>query len=197
MKKCVFGGVRYARAGCLGVLLLSLAAGSAAGGTVEVALESEAGGVSLSDTFSLTIMADISDPLLGFGFELTFDEELFKLDSTTIGGDFTAATNVNEGFFSALAFPMPVSGEEVILGSATFTALQAGKGSFGISVTEGDPTQGFAEVSVGSLADYKVSTREFTIASPINAGGGGVLVPEPTILSLLAFGCLIVARRRR
>lgn len=180
------------------MVLPALIPAQAEAGAVNVHVEPALQTVSVLDTFDVTFSADILEPLLGFGFELTFDDQLFELNSTRIGPDFLAAVNADDNLMSALAFPDPVSGDDILLGTASFTMLDAGQGVFGISVADGDPTHGFAGVSIGAMADFDVALGEVRAATELGGlGGGGPVTPEPTTLSLLGLGALVVARRNR
>ena len=189
---------RPLRVWCLILVLPALIPAQAGAGAVNVRVEPALQTVSVLDTFDVTFSADILEPLLGFGFELTFDDQLFELNSTRIGPDFLAAVNADDNLMSALAFPDPVSGDDILLGTASFTMLDAGQGVFGISVADGDPTHGFAGVSIGAMADFDVALGEVRAATELGGlGGGGPVTPEPTTLSLLGLGALVVARRNR
>ena len=65
---------RKVRAYSLGLTLLGLMAGHAAAATIDVRFEPAAQTASVADTFDVQIIADIAEPILGFGFELTFDD---------------------------------------------------------------------------------------------------------------------------
>ena len=192
------GARRRVCAGCLGLFVPALRAAQAGAASLDVYLTPSASIVEVADTFEVAITADISEPVLGFGFELSFDSQLFQLDDTTIAPELTPAGKAGGDFISALAFPEPISGRDVLLATATFTALDLGKGAFGIDVAEGDLTQGFAEVAIGAMSDFDVVFGQVTVIPGFDdvGGNGSPPVPEPATLSLLALGGFVMVVRR-
>lgn len=181
----------------LGVVLLIVMPLRAEAGTIGLTFQTDSWEVNVSDTLDVSIVADFTEPLLGFGFELEFDDDLLEQNDFTVGPAFTAVPTGSNDFVSGLAFPLPVSGSNILLGRASFTALRAGRSELEIEIEEGDLTEGFAEVPVGLFAKLDAAEAVVTIASaPGGSGTGESPVPEPATLLLLALGSLGIMTRR-
>jgi hypothetical protein len=173
---------------------------AATAASIQVQLESEKEVVGIGESFDVAIRADAGQALLGFGFDLNFDESLFALSGIETGESFFAARKSGDTFFSAVAFPSPVMGDDLLLGTATFTALDPGLGTFSLQADSAHLTRGFAAREVGLFLDFDITPLDIlvvdTAASGGGGGGGAPPTPEPTTLALLAAGVLTVFRRR-
>ena len=191
--------VASARQWCVSSVLLLAFVADAGAAQVDLRIESESQVVGLCSTFDVWVVADISEPLVGFGFELTYDDRLFELDTFAGAPDFAAVVDYDTNLLSGLAYPAPVSGEGVLLGTATFTVLAGGTGEFGVDYLPGMPTQGFAEMSIGAFSELGSVEPASVTAALVSAdgGSGSGSVPEPSTLVIMAVGGLAVVKRRR
>jgi hypothetical protein len=164
-------------------LLVLLSHQHVAQATVTVRFEPSDLAVDVSDAFTLDIVADIPDPVLGWGLDLALDPTIASLVGVdAIGPLWTPAFAPDGDGLAAIAFPSSISGNDVLLATLSFSALALGETDLLLSVTPGDLNEGFPLDPTG-FADLIFES-------------GHVTVPEPAAL-LLAAGMLTVMQRRR
>ncbi len=126
------------------------------------------------------VLADLSEPVIGFGFDFVFDPTLLRLDSVTIPQPFVSLVGSRQsGGVLAMAYPNNAQGTASLLASARFTTLSPGLAVVGIVADPGDKTQGFPELQVGEYSTVTVRTA-----------GIRIVVPEPSTVLFLAVGIL-------
>lgn len=142
--------------------------------------------VELGDIFTVDIVADIGVPILGWGLDLLIESAgIVSLDSPpAIGPDWLSVFAADGDGLAGLAFPDPVVGNDIVLGSLTFAADAIGQADLSLATTAGDLTEGFALDSEG-------------FAELLFESGNVTVVPEPATLALCLLGGLGLMRRRR
>lgn len=141
--------------------------------------------VSPTNIFTVNIVADIPDPILGWGLDLGFDQTVLSLRSFNIGHSWFSATSLDGDNLAGLAFPNAVSGSNTILASLNFMALQQGTSILFSSFTATDLTEGFI-LETGGFADVAF-VRGSVVISDVTT------IPEPT--TLLLFSLALVSLR--
>jgi len=139
----------------------------------------------LGSTFEVQIVADLSDPIVGWGLDLGFDASLLSTVGAPVIGPAWAGVFAPDGDgLSGLTPSVGISGNDILLATLTFTADALGASALIASVTPGALTEGFALDPTGfdSLA--------FT-------NGLIEVVPEPSTALLVSLGLLATATRRR
>jgi hypothetical protein len=166
--------------------------GAANADPVQVDFYGPASAVKVGEQFSLTVKADVTSELVGFGFDLLVgDPDLIRFDEFQVDSDYTAIQTPDKDNIGALAFPDYIVGNNVPLGIARFTALAPGTVEISGRVTPGDLTEGFAELS-GSFSTPAFGTASVTIVNDIPD------IPEPSAFVLMALtGMGIIWRLRR
>jgi hypothetical protein len=101
---------------------------SAAQATLVVSFDPSTTDVSVGDTFPVDVLANADFAGAFLGFDLGFN---LDADSITLGSDFVApgaAIFDVAGFVGSIfpAFPIPISGVDILLATLTFTATTAG-----------------------------------------------------------------------
>ena len=132
--------------------------------------------------FTVYLVADIPDPVLGWGLDLNFDPGLLVLKSLTLGPLWFPADAADGDGLVGLAFPDPVSGSETLLASLVFSMVRSGTASLAASYDAADLTEGFALFS-GGFAE--VTFEEGTVAA--------TTIPEPTSALLSLAGLVVIA----
>jgi hypothetical protein len=180
-----------ARRGVMGLGLLAVfttlfTTVSSARATVTVSLELPAAPPVVSEWFDVQIVADLPNPILGWGldFEIALPEIATKTDVQIGDSWLPVATSDGDGL-AGVAFPGPIAGTRVVLATVTLEALAEGMSELVIGDDHpSDLTEGFALDPTGfESVDY--------IPSSIT------IVPEPTSMGSLGVLIAMVWRRRR
>ncbi len=172
--------LRCASAALAGVLLISQPSDAS---LVDVRVQPMEATVQLGDPFVAAIVADIPDPVLGFGLDLTFDGSILStVGDPMIGPLFQPVVAPDGDGLAGLAFPSSVSGSNILLATVMFNADNLGATGLVPGVTDGDLTEGFALDPTG-FAEASLHSARVTV------------VPEPMSAALLALGGLTLRRR--
>jgi hypothetical protein len=179
---------------------LALSAGLARG-DIMVKLDPSSSIVTLGDTFTVNILADIeaADAIVGWGIDVVFDLAFLShnpASDVTIGPAFGAALVIPDGDELAGLVPFgfppapPVFGTDVLLATMTFQAIGLGTSSLVGGITALDPTEGF--VKPGSPG---------TVLVPASFADGSVTVvpvpaPTATLLGLVGLSAVALVQRR-
>ena len=161
-----------------------LLAGTVAWANVTVRFEPASLTVDPGTIFSVAIVADIPQPVVGWGLDLTIQNPAIVSvhAAPSIGPPWASAYAPDGDGLAALAFPSSVSGTGVVLATISLSADAVGETDLWISVTPGDLSEGFALDPTGF--------DTFTVEP------GHVKVPEPSTIALLGLAALGVAFRR-
>jgi hypothetical protein len=104
---------------------------------------------SVGGELTVNLLADIPDPVLGWGLRVVFDPAVLSIDGTTIGPEWFAVTFNDPDVFGGLAFPTPISGSGTLLATFMFHTLTSGASVLHASADPLDTTQGFPLVTGG------------------------------------------------
>jgi len=160
----------------------------ASSGAVTVSFLPSDSVVALGDTFSVDIVADFTDPVLGWGLDVSFDTSILALNgSPTISPLWTPTFAPDGDGLAALAFSNPVSGTGVLLATLSFDAIDFGTSDLMASVTMGDLSEGFPLVTGGfdNLTVVAGSVTAVPIPAAVWLFGSGLI------------GLIGIARRRK
>jgi hypothetical protein len=168
-------------------LLISAALGvgvvAESGATTIVTVNGPSSPVAVGDTFQITLTADFSAPVLGWGLDLTFDPALVSVVGTpTVDSSWTAVFSPDGDGLVGLAPITGVSGSGVLLATVTLQLLAPGNAVIGVSVTPGDLAEGFPLLPSGFDT---IQFNAFTVP-----------LPEPRGLVLLGAAVLTFGRRK-
>jgi hypothetical protein len=126
--------------------------------------------------FAVNLIADIPDPVLGWGLDVSFDPAILSLDGPpAIGSSWKPAFAPDGDGLAGLAFPFPVNGNGITLATLNFEVITLGTSLLQASATAGDFTEGFP-LATGGFADV------------VFKDGSVSPVPEPGTILLLASG---------
>jgi hypothetical protein len=157
---------------------------------ISVSLEASSNSVFVGDIFTIDILADIPDPVLGWGLDLNFDYGLVSQSaSPLVGAGWLPLLSTMDGDgLAGVAFPVPVSGTNVLLASLTFEASAVGFATFAAGYTPLDFTEGFPLALPGGFADVFFTNTFVTINS--------IDIPEPKPLMLFGVGLAVLGMTR-
>lgn len=147
--------------------------------TISVSLSPGRTVVAVGDPLTLHIQATTSDSLVGWGLDLEWQSQVFQFTGITIGSLWLPFDSLDGDNLSAVAFPDPVSGNQILLATAHFLAIAPGLGGFSLGVTAGDLTEGFL-LENGQFAEPHLTGAAVTVESSDPAP-----VPEPSTKSLI------------
>ena len=140
-------------------------------------------------SFTVDIVADISDDVFGWGIDLEIATPgVVQLDSITINSMYWTEPGSSDDGLAGIAVPpgASYSGADLLLCTLEFTPLALG--STGLHLSDDYPsdlTEGWPLDPTGFDADVTYIAGSITI------------VPEPTALTVLAFGGLFMLGHRR
>jgi hypothetical protein len=158
---------------------------------ITVSFETPASPVTAGDVFSVNLVASIPEPVLGWGLDVGYDASVLTLvGMPAIGPSWSPGWTPDGDGLSGLAFPLAISGADVLLATVTFEALAVGTSELVSSITAGDLTEGFPMTSPGTFAD---ATFEAATVDVLAA----VTVPEPSTVALMALGLPMLGLRRK
>jgi hypothetical protein len=126
---------------------------------------------------NVDLMANIPDPVLGWGLDVTFNSSIISLTGVTIGSQWSPATAADGDGLAGLAFPLPISGDNVLLATLSFDTLAQGSTDIVASATLGDLTEGFPLASGG-------------FAEVIYSPGTATVIPLPAAIWLFGAGLI-------
>jgi hypothetical protein len=168
----------------VGLMTLVCFSGPARGGLI-VRFGTPDRAVETGEVFTMDILADVGDPLVGWGLDLSFDPSILSLvDPPAMGPRWSPANAPDGDGLAGLAFVESVSGADVLLASVTFFAVSLGETDLILSTTSGDLNEGFALDPTG-------------FAEPVYQGAHVSVVPEPPtgLLCVIALATIALARR--
>jgi hypothetical protein len=177
----------------------------ARGSMISVSLVPSASTVDVNQQVDVTIKADIPKDILGFGFDLIFNDKLVALSDINIAAPFVQMPTTGNNSLVGLAWPQQAIGSGITLATVTLSALAPGEAEISIGITPGNPFEGFPEYD-GGFSDLNVVTKAdiSIVAPPANGGGPGgaaapLYIPEPATVALLGLGTILgrLARARR
>lgn len=142
--------------------------------------------VHVGDQFSVNLVADIPDPVSGFGLDVNFDHAVIDLSlPPVIGSSWNPLFSFDGDGLAGLApFPLSVFGTGILLANFTFDAISVGTTDLLASFSLGDLTEGFPlafPAPPGSFAEVSFLNTTVTVMEPAP-------VPEPSTFVLLFVG---------
>jgi hypothetical protein len=158
--------------------------------TVIVSFDPQNSVVAPGDLFTVNLIADIADPVLGWGLDISYDTSILSLTGAPVIGPLWTSVSASDGDgLAGLALPA-ISGNDILLARLNFGALASGESLLQASNTFGDLTEGFPLLEPGVFADVQF----------VNGSVKSEFVPEPATI-LLAGGGLaglwVVSRIRK
>lgn len=169
----------------LGMLLGTwMLCASGAQATVIARAQALGGTQSLGAAFDVELRASMSEPVLGWGLDLTYDASKIQLTSAPVIAPAWVAFPAPDGDGLAGAALAAVTGADVLLATLHFQAIGVGVSQLLLSATLSDLTEGFA------LDPSGFDSVSFE-------SGSVTIVPEPASGALLLAGLVALARRRR
>ena len=134
------------------------------------------------NSVSVDVVADLPNPVLGWGLDVSFDTAILSLTNVAIGSSWAPGFGLDGDGLTGLAFPFPISGNNVLLATLTFNTLSVGSSALTSSITPFDFTEGFPLLTSGFDA------VNFTEGSIEVTQGNTPAVPEPSTMLLLGSG---------
>jgi hypothetical protein len=161
----------------------------------DVFLQSSKSDLTLGQTFSVRITANIDEPVVSFGFHLDYDTTRLTLLEIDVAPRFSPLHAEAASEVAALAYPRPVEGDNVLLAVARFTARALGRARIDIDTTPDDPREGFAYRDCG-IAEPNSTPVRVTVQEPPPPRRRPP-VPEPATVTGVLSAFLLLGRRRR
>mgnify|MGYP000085431415 FL=1 len=146
------------------------------------------------NSVSVDLVADLPNPVLGWGLDVSFDAALLSLTNVAIDPSWFAVIPPDGDFLAGLAFPAPITGNNVVLATLTFNTLDVGTSALNASITPLDFTEGFPLPPPALPGSF--DAVNFIAGSIEVTGSGPAPVPEPSTILLMASGLLGLAAWR-
>jgi hypothetical protein len=141
--------------------------------------------VERGEVFEIRLLADISDPVLGWGLDLSLAPGVLSVvGAPSISSPWQSVPAADGDGLAAYAFPDSVSGQDTLLATLTFSADAVGETDLVLSVTPGDLTEGFP-LDPSGFATSTFQTGHVTV------------VPEPGAALVAAAGWVLLAIWRK
>lgn len=173
---------------CMSVFaLLCVTSGVSWSVPVSVYFQPQDSSAQVGGNLSIDLLANIPDPVLGWGLDVTFNTSIINRTGIAVGPQWSPAMAADGDGLAGLAFPLPISGDNVLLATLSFDALAQGSTPLEASATVGDLTEGFALASGG-------------FAEVVYTPGSAAVVPIPAAAWLFGSGLLAlvgIARRKK
>lgn len=136
--------------------------------------------------FSIQMLADIPQPVVGWGLDMSLTGPHVSIgDPPAIGPAWLAGSAPDGDGLLGVAFPGSVAGDSVLLATLYFEAISPGEVSLAASATTGDLNEGFA-LDPSGFDDFTADPATITV------------LPEPASLGIgLVIAFLIHQRRKR
>jgi hypothetical protein len=128
------------------VLFCFVAIGSgevARAGMVVASLSTPTVTFTAGQTLSIELIADLPDPVLGYGLDIKFDQSKLVLNGFSQGPLWFPASGSEPDDVAGIAFPTPVDGSGVLLGTFSFTALVSSSDTLGLAYDSRNLAEGF------------------------------------------------------
>jgi len=152
---------------------------------VIVRFEPDSQNVLVREYVDVNVVADISDPVLGWGLDLSYDLSKLSLQGQPAIGPLWQPVNAPDGDgLAGLVFPGSISGDGVLLATLRFWTKVEGLAALDMSVTPGDLNEGFPLDPTG-FAQVSFQTGCINI------------IPEPAMSALLLTGVGFMRQRRK
>ena len=173
-----------ARAAALALVATLWMHASVATAEVFVVVVPEVDTAAIGEDFEVLILADFTEPILGFGIDIDFDPAVIDWADDPIIGDLWDPVFAPDGdLLAGLAPPTGLVGNDILLASLLFEGVGVGVTEINVSVTLDDLTEGFV-LRVGGFDDFQVTPDD-------------VIVPEPSSALLAVAALAVVAALRR
>jgi hypothetical protein len=146
-------------------MLCMLGAGETAAAQVSLSFDPASPTVASGGAISARLLANIPNPIIGYGLDLQFDSVALSFDSLEVGPSWFSATSANGSPLVGLAFPGPVSGPDVVLATLHFHVNQGqcrGTTTLSVNAKPDDLTEGFALVT-GGFADFSPASADVSL----------------------------------
>ncbi len=141
--------------------------------------------VEVGDEVEIQLRVAADQPLLGWGLDLVFDRTQFEaLAPPVVGPLWTGVAAADGDGLAALAFPIGISGSDLLLASVRLRVLRAGVGRIAASFDASDLAEGFPLDPSGFDLDVRFEGLDLRV------------IPEPGSALLLLLGLAGLGRRR-
>lgn len=169
----------------LPIMALAMAIASPAA-AVTVRFEPGVTNVAAGQVFTIDLVADLDEPVLGFGLDVSFDAtRIGLLAPPAIGGAWTPVFAPDGDGLAGLGPVAGVTGDAVLLATLSFQAIGLGTTPLTAGVTADDLAEGFPLVG-GGFADVAFLAGQVEVRS----------IPEPAPALLLGLGLGMLAASR-